>query len=368
MTNIEHLKAQLRSKRNVDAMKPEDYISTGSTLLNLACSGKTSGGFTKGKYYLVVGDSSSGKTFLTLTCLAEAAKNPNFDGYRLIHDDAENGALFDFRKFFGEKLHNRIEPPRGTKEDPIYSESVEDFYDNLDDAIDAGPCIYIMDSMDVLVPREDTKKYQKQKKVRSGLRKTGNVEKEEPGTYGTAKAKLNSTLLRPAVSKLKKNGSILLIISQTRDNINAMGYDKKTRSGGHALNFYATLSLWSSVKQHIMSKPVRGKQREMGIVSKVRIKKNRQTGRDRSVFVPVYHSFGLDDTGSMVDYLVEEKGWGKGPKGINAKEFEQTLRREDLIKYIENKKSRTALLKKIVKRVWNEIESACIIERKSRYE
>ena len=66
-----------------------DYLGTGSTLLNLACTGKLQGGFLKGHYYSVVGDSSSGKTFLALTCFAEAAINKNFKEFRLIYVLAE---------------------------------------------------------------------------------------------------------------------------------------------------------------------------------------------------------------------------------------------------------------------------------------
>jgi hypothetical protein len=108
-TETDLVKAALTTRRpGYNTFTPSSsYLSTGSTLLNLACSGKVSGGFIKGHYYHFVGDSSSGKTFLCLTCLAEAAINPHFDDYQLIHDDAENGSLFDFGKFFGPKMAGR---------------------------------------------------------------------------------------------------------------------------------------------------------------------------------------------------------------------------------------------------------------------
>ena len=70
-----------------------DLLSTGSTLLNLACSENPFGGFLKGKYYLLVGDSDSGKTFLSMSCFAEAMIQKPFKNYRLIYDYVEDGML-----------------------------------------------------------------------------------------------------------------------------------------------------------------------------------------------------------------------------------------------------------------------------------
>lgn len=74
------------------------------------------------------------------------------------------------------------------------------------------------------------------------------------------------------------------------------------------MKFYATLELWTSVKEKI-KKVVRGKPRQLGIVASVQVKKNRLTGKESTVEVPFYHSCGIDDTGSCVDYLVEEGRW-----------------------------------------------------------
>ena len=92
--------------------KKLEFLHTGSTLLNLACSGTINGGFPKGQFTYIVGDSSSGKTFFAKTCLAEASINPEFDDYRFIVDNAENSPTASTRKFFGVKVEERIEPPR----------------------------------------------------------------------------------------------------------------------------------------------------------------------------------------------------------------------------------------------------------------
>ena len=126
-------------------------LSTGSTVLNCACSDDPLKGFLSGHYYRFVGDSSSGKTFLCMTCLAEAVNDPKFDKYRLIYDDVEGGALMDITKFFGSKLAKRIEPPRKKKGVALYSQNIEELYYHIDDAVEeGGPFIYIVDSMDFL--------------------------------------------------------------------------------------------------------------------------------------------------------------------------------------------------------------------------
>ena len=53
-------------KQSTKKTQDEDVhlLSSGNTLLNLACAGKVFGCFREGGFYLVVGDSSSGKTAL----------------------------------------------------------------------------------------------------------------------------------------------------------------------------------------------------------------------------------------------------------------------------------------------------------------
>lgn len=343
------------------AVSTKEMLNSGSTLLNLACTGRPFGCFIKGKYYFFVGDSTSGKTWLALNCFAEACLNKRFDDYRLIHDNAEDGALMDLEEFFGSAVAERIEPPAGTKDDPQFSETIEEFYYNVDDAIQAGtPFIYVLDSMDALSSEDEQDKFDENKKAhRKG--------KEAKGSYGDGKAKKNAANLRRILSGIKKTGSILIIINQTRDNINAGPFqDSKTRSGGHALKFYATLEMWTSIKGTIKKK-IKEKDRELGIYSQVKIKKNRVNGRKRTVVIPIYHSYGIDDIGSCVDYLVEEGHWKKGQGGINAIDFDFKGVREKLIKHIEEQELEREL-RVLVGKVWDEIEEACTVKRKRRYE
>lgn len=343
-------------------------LSTGSTLLNLACSGDASYGMLTGRYYWMVGDSSSGKTFLTLTSMAEAAINPEFDGYDFVFDNAEDGALMDVEKYFGPGLANRMIPPAQSEDGgPKHSTTAEEFYFFLDDRIQSvkngksKPFIYLLDSMDALSTTYEGKKFEEKKKAsRKGT--------DAKGDYGDGKAKLNSTYIRRVVAELRDTNSILIILSQTRDNIDAGMFEPaKTNAGGHALKFYASWQLWSSVGARL-TKEVNGNTRQIGVISKIAIKKNRMSGKEWSVEVPIYWSFGIDDIGSCVDFLLAENKWEKNKSGvIVASDFEYSGRRDDLIRHVESEGLESEL-RELVQEVWKDIEKKCVIDRKSRYQ
>lgn len=362
---MDKIREVLKSK----AKEPDRFfLSTGSTLLNLACSDRPNGGFLSGGYYYLVGDSSSGKTFLSLTCFAEAVLNKNFKNHRFIFDNAEDGALMDFAKFFGRTVAERVEPPRIVKGQSEPSVTIQDFYFNLDDAIEDGrPFIYVLDSMDALTSDQEIQKF-KDKKRASRKIKTSDEEEKVTGTYGVEKAKQNSEGLRKVRAFLKRTNSLLIIISQTRDNIAKFSFDPKTRSGGRALTFYANCELWSSQAGHI-KKGSGAQVRELGIYAKIRVKKNRIAGKDRTVEIPIYHSYGIDDIGSCVQYLINQKHWpASGKKGsFAAEEFDIQGTPEKIARYIDDN-DMTADLKSIVHDVWTTFEESCILKRKKRYD
>lgn len=335
-------------------------LSSGSTLINLAISGSPYEAFHPGHYYLLVGDSSSGKSWLSLTCFAEATLNPKFKDYRLIYDDSEQGALMDKTFYFGKGVNERLEPPRGSQKDPLPSHTVEEMFFHLDDAIKTDrPFIYVKDSMDSLTTDADDDKFDAQKKAAGSG-------KDITGSYGTAKAKALSSNMPRILKGLQKTKSILIIISQTRDNIGfGAQFNPKTRSGGKALRFYATVELWTSVREHL-NKTVRGKKVDYGIISRIQIKKNRIQGREPIVEVPILNSSGIDDIGSCIDYLVEWKHWSDSKGSVTAPEFEFKGRTETLIKKIEEDNLERDL-RSLVSKVWAEIEIESATERKKRY-
>src|SRR4051812_47691271 len=115
MSDAEEVREALRYKKPRRPLHADsDFLSTGSTLLGLGGSGRLGGGLAKGKYYFLVGGSDSGKSFLRMSCFAEACLNPSFKGHRLIHGGVEGGVLMAVARMFGPEAASRIEPPAGT--------------------------------------------------------------------------------------------------------------------------------------------------------------------------------------------------------------------------------------------------------------
>ncbi len=304
----------------------------------------------------------SGKTWLSFSCFAEVVLNPNFKNYRLIYDDVEGGALMDVARYFGKGVVSRLESPGVHKGLPVHSDTVESFYYHVHDALKAGrPFIYVLDSQDALTSDASSTKFLKQKKA-------DEEGKEAAGSYGDGKAKYHSEHIRHVLAGIRKTGSILIIIGQTRDNI-GFGFDPKTRAGGKALRFYANLEIWSSVKGKIQ-RTVRGKPRTLGTHCLVEVKKNRVTGKvgkDRTVEIPIYFDYGIDDVGSCIDYLVAEKHWEKNDTGqIDAADLLLEGSRERLAIEIE-KEGMEGKVRKLAAKVWEEIDAECALKRKPRY-
>lgn len=352
--SIKKLKIALgKTKKEKSIFKEEDYLSTGSTHLNIAYTGKPNTGIPKGIFSLIVGDSSTRKTWIAMTVLAEASINRNFDDYALVFNNSENGALMNLERYFGSKLKERL--------DITYSEGVEDFYDDIEERMSKGPVVYILDSMDVLMSRDEKKQIKKEKDAaQSG--------KDTSGSYGTSRAKINSTRLRGVANRLRKTKSILIIISQTRQNIGFTArLNPKTRSGGEALRFYNRLEIWLSLKEKIKSGQIRGKERIIGQKIKAKIVKNHITGWEGTVDINFYRQTGMDNTGTCIDYLIDEKHWKKGKGGIiKAVEFKKKATKEELVQYIENN-GKEDELNEIVLSVWKDIESKTTLKRKNRY-
>lgn len=370
MEKIEEPSKKFKKKRSADEVKEElltkrskeqplqarEFLSSGSTLLNLQCTGHPNKCYAKGTYNHIVGDSDAGKTFLSLTAFGEASINKSFDSYRFLYFLGEpGGALMDKAGCFGKKAADRIEQ--------VCVTSPEQFYDELHTKHEEGiPYIAILDSMDSLMPTVEFDKFEEDKEARSKGKDTG-------GSYQTAKPKTNSSLLRVAVSRLADNGSILSIISQTRDNIGfGSQFNPKVYSGGHAMKFYATLQIWLSSKGDI-KKTVKGKDRQLGIYSKLHVKKNHITGAKGSVEVPIYHCPGMmDDTGSCIEFLINEGKWSSGKgRGIVAPEFDFEGTEEKLAQKIDSE-GRHRDLQVLVSDTWNDIKEACKLVRKPRYE
>lgn len=333
-----------------------ELLSTGSTLLDLACSDSSKGGFALGRMVNLIGDSSSGKTLLCLSLLAEACSNPRFDDYRIVFDDVEAAMSFDIKRLFGASLDSRIEAPETDDNDePVCSDTIQQFQYHALKALDGDrPVIYVLDSFDALSSDEEVKRV-------GEAMKAYDDGKESKGTYAMEKAKIGGRALAMIVRKLKKTKSIVIIISQTRDNIDPMSFQKKTRSGGKALKFYASHEIWMAC-----GKKIKSKERTIGVDAVVKVTKNKITGKVRDVQFPVFYDYGIDDIGSCIDFMVKEKFWDKTGLTITAAGLDIVGTRAKLIEQIEAQHLERKM-KRALSKAWLQIEDSLKLNRRSRY-
>lgn len=347
-------------------IKKADLLSTGCAVLNLAMSGRTTGGHKKGSYTLFVGQSGAGKTAFALASLAEASINPEFNDYELIHDDTERANIFNVPKLFGKKLARRLRAANehSDKNEPAPSRTIEDLYFNASLWLKKGkPIIYVCDSMDGLTSIAE------QDKFNTNLKKW-NKGKELEGSYGDGKAKKNSENLRGLVQKFEETGSILIIICQQKYKMNAMPFqDPGTRSGGVALTFYAHVEVWMSLMGKIKTpKEINGRKRTIGNYIKFDIKKNRYTGKQDTVQGQIYYSYGIDDIQSNIDYLLHEKHWSKKSKKINTGDAFGLVHRSKLISMCDKNPTKARTLREEVRLCWKGIEEQTVLKRRPKYE
>lgn len=345
------------SKRNPEkSVNPENFVSTGSTLLNLALTDRKDSGFRIGRMVNLVGDSSAGKSFLALTVLAEAAHCPRFDEYRLIYDDAENALCFNMEKLFGKKASKRIDTT-------IKSDTVQKWKKNMVRLVEEGvPFLYVLDSFDSLTSVEALDR----------AIKAAKSDGDEGGSYKTEKPRIGSETASMIVEPIAETGSILIIVSQTRDNIGVTFGEKKTRSGGKWLQFYSTHVPWMAIlerERHEVSINGKKVKRTVGVHTRIRCKKNKVTGKERECDIKISYDYGIDDIYSNIQFLVESGTWSSKagfivPEGI----ADEKMRADDLRQYVEENDLEEDLAD-LVEETWNKIEKAFISkERKPKYE
>lgn len=366
----------------VPAIPDKDLLSTGCTLLNMAFSGRPNGGIPKGCYVHLVGESGALKTWTTFCIFGEAAINPEFDAYDFVFDNAENGALMDVERYFGSGVLTRLKPPWDKGPGSV---TVQDFYYNVESNVRTGPCIYVIDSMDALRDAVEEENFE----AKLHFHETGKGKSAIKGSMGMNKARTNSDhAARIANVTLRSNGSILVVISQTRDLLNAQFPGMKTCGGGRALKFYSHLQAWTKVRAPIKRNYL-GKEREIGAEITVDVQKNRLCGWEGKLPpLEFLKGYGLDDVGSNVSYLLDEKHWTAppvdpkakkdkraavapddnedAPKRFAAPEFDFVGTKEQLVKLIQSQ-GRESELAEVVANVWWVIAAGAAPERKPRY-
>lgn len=279
--------------------KTVDFIPTGADLLDTLVGGGEGEGYRNGTIVNFVGDKSSGKTFLACEVIA-AARNKFKDKLKWVYDDCESGFSFDTTRLYGfEIMPNTISQRHKSK-------TIEDGYCNVREFLESlkeGEFgIYVIDSLDGLDSREGKKIADDQFKAFKKAKESDN-EKEEKvkGSYRMQKAKYLSDTFFPGLADLiEKKNALLIIISQVRFNVDPMSFEKFTRSGGKAMDFYCHTVLWLA-NIFKMNK----KNRAIGVRIKAKNTKSKTPRPYREVFLDLLFDYGIDNVGSNINFLFD---------------------------------------------------------------
>lgn len=135
--------------------KIDEWISTGSYILNAALSGSLFGGMPNRRSLAFAGEEGTGKTYLALSICRNAIRYNNYD---VIYFDSEGAIDVDFVRRLGvDTSHVRLQPV-GTVEEfsHIAAQIVQSFNENIEKGIKNPKIMVVLDSLGNLSSEKET--------------------------------------------------------------------------------------------------------------------------------------------------------------------------------------------------------------------
>ena len=258
-----------------DPSTVSDWISTGSSILDLAISNRPHGGLPVGRMIEFNGLEGTGKSLLAAHVVADTQKR----GGVAVVIDTENAAAPAFWASLGVNLKNLLY---------VQSETVEDIFAKMEEMI--------------AIVRKSNKDRILTIIVDSVAAASTKVEQESDhgkDGYATGKSIIISKAMRKITNMIGRQKVLIIFTNQLRQNLNAMAFgDKWIVSGGKALAYHCSVR----VRLNNTGKLKRGDD-VIGNKCKAVVVKNRMGPPQRHAMFDIYFDSGIADYASWLEVL-----------------------------------------------------------------
>ena len=256
----------------------KEFVSTGSSMLDLAISNRPNGGIAVGRITEINGLESSGKSLLGAHLLAETQKK----GGVAVYIDTETSVSQEFLEVIGVDFSKMLY---------LHLETVEDIFEAIDEI--------------VTKVRESDKDRLVTILVDSLAAASTKVEMEadfEKDGWATAKAIIISKAMRKITQMIGRQKIALVFTNQLRQKLGVMFGDPWTTSGGKALPFHAS----TRIRLKNLGQIKKGND-IIGMKIRAQVIKNRLGPPMRHADFELYFETGIDDFGSWLKVMKEHK-------------------------------------------------------------